>query len=236
MGCAQSKGLQDFAPHGPGQSHDVELTAEDLTRALTLLAARIREKRPGADLTVMVVGGVVSTVLLHIRNSTQDVDFFATDQLSNADASMLLQAAKDVSRRMKRPKVDAEWFNNRTTIFVGPIRSQLAREGLAQNVTVFQAPGLRLLAAPWEYQFCAKVDRMAGGGGRGHDAVDAAGYLYRFFLRRGGAAMISVDTIRGWLDRYGLKRVKNQRGFRQAINSINDTYERTYVGVRPIID
>jgi hypothetical protein len=182
----------------------------------------------------MVVGGVVSTMLLHARQSTQDVDFF-TSQLSTEDATLLGEASRDVTRRIQHPKLGAGWFNNRTTLFISEtVRAQLLAEGRDQNITVFEAPGLKLLAAPWEYQFCAKVHRMSGGGGKGHDGDDAASYLHQFLMRR-NMVSVSARQIRGWFEKYGLPGVVHKSGFTGALHAVNDVYAQKYRNVRPII-
>jgi hypothetical protein len=194
-------------------------------------------------LTLVVVGGVVSTVLLRTRNSTQDVDFFM-EPLSERDARLLGAASQDVSERSRNPRFGAGWLNNNTMVFIaGEIRARLARDSLAQDTVVFERPGLKLVAAPWVYQFCAKLDRMAGGGGRGHDVGDAASYLFQFFRGRNAGRVpashvwtVSRAQVLTWLEEYGLERPnKSTRGFQRAIDNINNEYTaRRYGQVPPI--
>lgn len=239
MGCFQSREgdrrLVQFFPRpaAQGSGHDAELTRENLHQALTSMASYINAQRRGRQLTIVVVGGVVSTMLLRTRNSTQDIDFFNV-QLSDEDASLLARASKVAQEQMTYPKLDDQWFNSRTTVFIHqPLRIPLVSEGLRQNVVVFSAPGLTLLAAPWAYQFCAKVDRIAGGGGKGHDALDAAGYLNRFLSSKSWQT-IPLDRVRRLFHDYHLQRAVNSRAFPGAIQDVNDAYVKRW-NTLPII-
>lgn len=239
MGCRSSAvnpdDLLDLAPKRPGQpsqgyDHDVDLTADNLGQALNLMASYIAGR--GRKVTIVVVGGVVSTMLLRTRGSTQDIDFF-TEQLQRGDAKLLMEASQFVRQQITDPRLGSGWFNNKTTFFINSeVRAQLAAEGLEQNVAVFEAPGLMLLAAPWAYQFCAKVHRMAGGGGKSHDGGDAAGYLRQLLISR-NMTTISVDQIEQLLERYRIQGVATS-GLPQAFQDINEAFAASYGGDYPI--
>jgi hypothetical protein len=64
------------------------------------------------------------------------------------------------------------------------LRARLLAESIEQNYTVFSAPGLRVIAAPWSYAFLAKLDRMAGRGGKPYHPEDAANYLQQYLLHK----------------------------------------------------
>lgn len=242
MGCGSSRvydetDLTDLAPNRPGQpsqgyDHDVDLTADTLEQALNLMASFIAER--GEDLSVVVVGGVVSTMLLRIRATTQDIDFFS-EQLSRDDARLLIEASQYVRQQITDPRLGSGWFNNKTTFFINwDIRARLAAEGMEQNAAVFQAPGLTLLAAPWAYQFCAKIHRIAGGGGKGHDAGDAAGYLDQF-LKSQDMGTISLEQIEQMIARYQIQGV-DRSGLPYAFQAINEAFAETYGDIYPIVE
>ncbi len=240
MGCGSSKDrdvdLTDLAPNRPGQpgqdyEHDVDLTPDNLEDALQLMASYITGRR--RELSIVVVGGVVSTMLLRTRDSTQDIDFFS-EQLSREDAKLLMEASQHVRQQLTDPRLGSGWFNNMTTFFINSrIRAQLVAEGLAQNAVVFQSPGLTLLAAPWAYQFCAKVHRMAGGGRKGHDAGDAAGYLYQFLTSQ-NMQTISADEIGQLLERYQIQGI-DRSGLLEAFQAINEAFAARYGNANPIV-
>lgn len=56
------------------------------------------------------------------------------------------------------------------------------------NEVVFEEPGLRVLAAPWDYAFCAKLDRISGstelGTRKPYDLTDAVAYLHRYLATK----------------------------------------------------
>jgi hypothetical protein len=242
MGCGCSKSEEDvnlggLAPHRPGQSgqgydHDVDLTAENLDQALDLMAKYIAKRK--RNVTIVVVGGVVSTMLLHTRRSTQDIDFFS-EKLTREDAKLLMEASRSVRGRIRDPTLGSGWFNNKTTYFINSdVRARLAAEGYQQNAIVFQASGLTLLAAPWAYQFCAKIHRMAGGGGKSHDAGDAAGYLYRY-LQSQHIQAITVGQIQQLIQKYKIQGVA-KNGLPQSYQAINEAFAARYGNVYPIVN
>ncbi|KAJ5386721.1 hypothetical protein N7509_009262, partial [Penicillium cosmopolitanum] len=106
----------------------------DLAGALQHLSAYLVSKN--RKLTIIAVGGVVNTLLLEtIRR------YFSVPYATKQNAALAL-----------------EWLNNHTVLFIaGPIRRMLTTEAFNQNEVVFDATGLRLLAAPWQYLFCTKL-------------------------------------------------------------------------------
>lgn len=140
MGCCSSRvdppNLTELTGNRPGQPnqgdvHDVDLTAKHLEQALRLMAVYIDLRR--RNFRIVVVGGVVSTMLLRTRGSTQDIDFFS-EQLNRQDAKLLLDASNYVRQRITDPRLGSGWFNNKTTLFINPeVRALLVREGSEQN-------------------------------------------------------------------------------------------------------
>ena len=231
MGCASSKaqsdGVQDLgdlaASRPTNSGHEADLTANNLEQALGMMAAYIRSR--GRHIRLVVVGGVVSTMLLRTRESTQDIDFFS-DQISKKDTEILRQASSHVRGQITDPRLGEGWFNNRTILFIpADIRKVLAREGVEQNAVVFEASGLTLLSAPFAYQFCSKVHRIAGGGGKLYDSSDAADYLHEY-LRRQHLATIGASEIDQLLQRYRVQA--NERGLGSAYQDVNQAFAARY--------
>lgn len=148
-----------------------------LIEALNYVAASITKAE--GSVTVITVGGAVNTIHLQSRSTTHDIDFFNTYLTAN-DYELLIKGTKDATEKLLVFKND--WFNNRTLFFI-PMdkRSALTDEAFRQNEIVFQAPGLTVLAAPWKYSFCCKVDRLSGSG-RTYDFPDAVQYLSRYLV------------------------------------------------------
>lgn len=115
------------------------------------------------------------------RQSTHDVDFY-NHNLRQTDYEIILKAVQYAKSKDKT--LQGEWFNNRTILFIPKAqRENLTRQAIAQNEIVFEKPGLKIVAAPWNYAICAKLDRCAGAGivqPRPYDYSDAATYLHRY--------------------------------------------------------
>lgn len=211
MGCAASQSssihLEDIAPNRPrtvGQESDapLELSAEDLLTALGHAASFIAER--GANIIVIAVGGAVNTILLRTRPATHDIDFFNAT-LTRQQATLLSQAtnhARELSRNSRMTELPQDWFNNRTTYFIPPdLRQELTQQALTQNEAIFTARGLTVLATPWEYAFCAKLDRVAGGSPRSYDLSDAVSYLRQYIVRH-QLDVVPFATITDWVQKY----------------------------------
>ena len=240
MGCSSSRvaDLTELAPVRPvrpvhsarparhNQHVDLELSAEVLTAALQYMAQQIA-KRNG-DITIVSVGGAVNVILLRTRRTTTDVDFF-NQYLTRTEAHLLQDAAAKARQLMSSGQgVDLpdDWFNNRTMYFIPPhLRQQLTDEAIAQDEVIFHARGLRVLAAPWVYAFCAKVDCISGTL-CARDTADAVNYLCCYLVRNRMSA-VSVHSIRQWGSRYGTRTRDIQ------LRSVDNTYAGLF-GARAI--
>jgi hypothetical protein len=114
--------------------------------------------------------------------------------ISEADNDVLTRAAQYAVEEM--PILELEWLNNCTILFISQrLREILTANAVAQNEVVFRAPGLTLLAAPWEY---TKLNRLAVG------SIDIALTICRFLLRRylteNGLNTVPRRTIEQWAD------------------------------------
>ncbi|KAK3941336.1 hypothetical protein QBC46DRAFT_382948 [Diplogelasinospora grovesii] len=174
-----------------------------LISALRNVAAYIAKKK--GEVTVIAVGGAVNTIYLESRHATHDVDFF-NNYLTAADFELVVKGAREAIKRDSR--LDESWFNNRTILFI-PMDQQkaLTEQAFAQQEVIFREGGLTVLAAPWQYAFCCKVDRLAGGGlnsARSYDLDDALQYLNRYLMNR-GEAQVPYTTVRQWFSQYSLR-------------------------------
>lgn len=163
------------------QHHDLDRV--HLQRALSYAAEYLRSQR--AELVIVAVGGAVNTILLRSRESTHDVDFFLPDS-GSGEARLLEQAALAAEARSSIP-LGGDWLNNSTSLYIPRnLRQELSREATAQGDIVFQQRGLTVLAAPWIYALCAKIERLGGHRRRRYDLTDAATYLERYNSRHRG--------------------------------------------------
>ncbi|KAI1142184.1 hypothetical protein F5Y05DRAFT_370040 [Hypoxylon sp. FL0543] len=218
-----AKVLRELAPQKtPGHENPLpELDRDVLLEALSNVADYINKK--GGNVTVVAVGGAVNTIHLRSRNVTHDVDFY-NDNLTNQDYAHLVNGAKEAAKRNKQ--LEEEWFNNRTILFIPrDQRAALTQEAFAQGEVIFQQPGLTVLAAPWNYAFCCKIDRLAGGGITGHrsyDFDDALQYLSRY-LQLHNKRQLQKATVQAWFARYSLSWTSQVD---EVMSRINQSYRQ----------
>lgn len=87
------------------------LSQETLVQALQHVSMYLAAKN--RQITLIVVGGVVNTLLLENRVHTRDVDFF-NDNLTVEDTAFILQGTK-YATKMNR-SLEPQWLNNHTVL------------------------------------------------------------------------------------------------------------------------
>jgi hypothetical protein len=206
----------------PSATH--EMDRPTLENALTLTAGYLH--RRNAQLTVIAVGGAINIIFLNTRNSTHDVDIFG----SNLDiaARMLLDEAMQYAIQQSPSPLGTDWMNTENQMWLSPnLHRELTDEAIQQDVTVFNSPGLRVLAAPWEYAFSGKVQRQLTGGNqaRPYDLSDAVHYLNRIINPRGGSGgrPVPMATIEELARRFNHATNRNF-----LMNRVNAEYRRRY--------
>lgn len=219
------RALTEMVPRKtPGHDDPLpQLDRKTLMAALSNVAASIHKKK--GNVTVIAVGGAVNTIYLQSRVSTHDVDFF-NNYLTAADYEHLISSAREAAKKDKTLK--EEWFNNRTIFFIPKDqRHTLTQQSYEQREIIFQQPGLTVLAAPWNYAFCCKVDRMAGGGlnsARAYDLSDAVEYLRRY-LARAKSAQVPVQVVQAWFTQFSLRWTGNND---VVVDRINSAYAKRF--------
>lgn len=233
MGCNTSKPdvsgasqLMELAPRIAGQEPPVpELDRATLLGALNNVALYLQSK--GANITIVAVGGAVNTILLQSRATTHDVDFYNV-ALSQKEIALLRGAMAQAQKHDKT--LSNEWLNNRTVLFIPKAqRKILTDEAMQQRDVVFGQPGLTVLAAPWKYAFCAKLDRLAGtalGGSRPYDLSDAASYLHQH-LQKYRLGSVQRTQVEAWARGY-------QTSVTPSLLDAVNTNSQTKFGFAPI--
>lgn len=109
----------------------------------------------------------------------------------------LLEQASRIAEAKASLPLGGDWLNNTTSLYISrELRQELAQQAVQQNEIVFQAPGLTVLAAPWLYAFCSKLDRLAKTSrSRAYDKDDAVAYLRRYTTRHGNEPL-SYDALK----------------------------------------
>ena len=171
---------------------------EDINRALSYVAEYLN--RHNEDLTITGVGGIINTVYLQTRASTHDVDFCGTN-LNNTQRKLLDRAAHHAMRQFSRP-LGSAWLNNETTLHMAAdVHRDVTARALTQNEIIFRAPGISVIAAPFDYAFASKAQRVGTEFRRSYDVADCAIYLHEWCQRHENQAP-SKDGVDQWCRRY----------------------------------
>jgi hypothetical protein len=210
-------GICSRSEHVVQPLHD--LTAEDLATALGVVGDYLRKKRK--NLILIAVGGAINTLYLHSRISTHDADFFSRN-LTYEELTVLNKACQKASTTTGAP---TRWLNNQTSLYLThDVRLGLVAKAIAANVVIFQRGGLTLLAAPWRYSLCSKLNRIHQAirdesKRRDYDIDDAAAYLNRLVVEKGGP--LPRSGISEWLTEFGLSGA-------DIFDRLNEAHTRVY--------
>ncbi|KAI2624293.1 hypothetical protein GGR54DRAFT_569301 [Hypoxylon sp. NC1633] len=211
----------------PGQDQLLpDLDSNILFTALGDVAKYVHKK--GGNETIIAVRGAINTMYLHSRPTTHDLDFF-NNRLTREPLELLRKGARKATQRSNA--LQEGWFNNRTVLFIPKDqRDTLTEEAFDQGVVIFSAPGLTVLAAPWQYAFCAKVDRLAGGGlhaPRPYDLPDATQYMNQY-LYSYSLTSVPSTTVETWFTLYSLRWTESVK---QTLHMVNAQY-RLHFGIQ----
>ncbi|TCD60430.1 hypothetical protein EIP91_010072 [Steccherinum ochraceum] len=182
-----------------------QLSADVIRRGLVATAAALHAQ--GRNPSIVVVGGAISTMYLHSRPQTHDVDFMYETKARNEDVTRIVAASERVRHRM--PGVSPGWLNNHTTVYMTEDTVRLVyAEAMEQDIVVFRAPGLTVYAAPWRYALLCKLDRWPKHGSPPYDMKDAVRYrLEQLNKIRIGADMDppTESVLKSWAAEYKLE-------------------------------
>ena len=206
----------------PIRIEDYELDRPTLEMALSLMARYIQQRHQ--SVTVIAVGGAVNVLLLQNRQSTHDIKFFGTNV--GTDERILLSDASRYAEQNSTTPLGSEWYNNQTMLWLpANIHRTVTEEALQQDEVVYDQQGLKILAAPWNYAMCGKMDRlMSRDETRPYDTSDAATYLHHY-IERNGQRPVTNDIVKGWCRSY------HKQTSDAIIKSVNKEYRRRYGGV-----
>ena len=103
-----------------------------------------------------------------------------------------MDAAKHSEQQSPTP-LGSEWFNNNVTVFLPTdVHQKVTREALHQDEVVFEHRGLKVVAAPWAYALCSKMDYLRRPElNRPHDLSDAIAYLHSHIQKHGGSVSLA---------------------------------------------
>ncbi|KAL4801961.1 hypothetical protein BDV18DRAFT_68533 [Aspergillus unguis] len=171
-----------------------EINRDRLLHAFQHMADYLQSQ--GTALTIYVAGGAVNTIYLRSRHTTGDVDFFGAN-----DQSRLLKDASKYAQQRSQAQLGANWFNNSMSLFLSrDMEQELMHASRQQGAVLFDRPGLKVYAVPWEYALCGKTDRLTKPTKRPYDTTDAVAYLRECVNSNGNA--IEAHQIESWARRY----------------------------------
>lgn len=223
----QPQNVQIHVPRNRVDQHGVpiqpisrEVDERTLRAALRHLSNFIAQR--GRHISLIAVGGAVNILYLRSRNATHDVDVFSSD-IGNQTRTLLDDAMYDAQSHI--PGLGTDWINTETQMWMrGDMQHELTTAARAQNVKVYNEAGLTIYAAPWEYAFSAKMNRVADprGQARPYDLDDAVVYIRQYIQAHGGRP-IRVAGALNWARRYG-------HGWSQnfLLQRVNPEYRRRY--------
>lgn len=192
-----------------------EINRDQLLHAFDLMATYLQQRR--ASLTIYVAGGTVNTILLRSRHTTGDVDFFGAN-----DQARLLKEASKYAQQQSKAQLGANWFNNSMSLFLTrDVERELLVAAQRQNAVIFNKPGLKVYAVPWDYALCGKIDRLSKPDYRPYDISDAVAYLDQLVRSNGGHA-VQASWVAAMAKKYG------KAHSREVVGRINAAFKKTY--------
>lgn len=152
-----------------------------ITNALTNVARYISQN--GGNVTIIAVGGVVNTLSLKSRPAPYDLEFF-NEKLTPRELDLLINGAREAVKQDST--LQWHWSKSGKLFFIprDNRREALTNEAFQQRNVIFSKPGLTVLAAPWYYSLCCKVDRVDKGSYfpyRNLDENDAIAFLWEYY-------------------------------------------------------
>lgn len=201
---------QDQRIHPPTQERidSLALQRETIQQALHLMASYLANQ--GQNITIITVGGSISSLLLKDQLTREHLDYIATD-VSEEQRKILAAAAKYARLKCSLP-IHGGWFSTRgddTLKLPFSVHRQVVLRSISQNEIIFQARGLNILAAPWEYAFVATLGRLVSDRAvaRPHDLEDAVAYLHRY-IEGWWDGPLTIGQVEFWARLYGVPGVE----------------------------
>lgn len=182
-----------------------EIDPPTLRQSLSLLATRLSSNRQ--DLTIIVVGGVRSLLYLGARPSSHDEDPFGRWAEEHSEKALV-----------------GEWFNPENVMWIeADLHAKLSEQAVRDDVVVFEQAGLKLLAAPFNFAWSAKMSRLMDERNlsRECDMSDAVAYLYAYNQTQEGHP-VRARTLGKWRKAFQVDYTK------AALKEVDMAYRREY--------
>ncbi len=206
----------EHQPTDPLEEHRIDsfaLQRDTIQQALRLMADYLASR--DQNITIITVGGSISNILLRDQLTREHLDYLVLN-VSDEQRRIFADAARHTRNRCSRPIVGA-WFSARgddTLKLPSSICRQVVLSSISQNEVIFQAPGLKIIAAPWDYAFVATLGRLASdrSPARRYDLCDAIAYLHRYIQVRWDGPL-TMDHVDFCARSYGILGVESTAWF-----------------------
>lgn len=193
------------------QGHEIEPVTtfgqekKTLERGLRLMARYLSQR--DFDLTIITVGGPISTLLISDRSQRRELDFIGVGLNNSDERRRALELAAEYARRSIPPDVlGTSWFAARTMLVLPTeVHHVVVRKAVAADEVVYQARGLKILAAPWEFAFWTTMGKLDTEVSveRRYDYKDALCYLHRYIQGQDDRP-VSMAEMEEWARSFGL--------------------------------
>lgn len=166
----------------PPEPQNAFVNSEQIVHVLKYVSDYLASK--GAFVTLVAVGGLVDVLYLHLADNTNDIEFLGPPIANRTHLEAALLGALTQfglpHRRLQQPNtlpVGESWMT---------LMETLQRE---PREVVFRDDGLEVVAAPWNYAFCVKMEilRLGATGtitATPRQVSDAARYLHQVIRHR----------------------------------------------------
>jgi hypothetical protein len=216
----QLRHFQDLYHDDTDAVTDFGIEKKNLDSALRQMADFLRDSRE--NMTIITVGGPISTLMLRDRLQRRSLNFIGVQMTSRR--RNMLEAAATYARSHNQDSLGPTWFHAKTMLRLPPnVHRAVTQAAISAREVVFKSSGLTILAAPWDYAFCATIDKLASGisSDRLYDYTDALAYLHRYIQGQDDRP-VTVPEIQAWARSYGIPPL------RMRISTMALDYHMTY--------
>ncbi|OAA63466.1 hypothetical protein SPI_03629 [Niveomyces insectorum RCEF 264] len=181
-----------------------------------------------APIRIMVTGGVLAVLRLHVRSATEDVDFILDPNVDAAEEyrAEFFQAINTVSDAVEG--LPTGWLNDHVRVFIPTDkRMELFLSSVDQNIVIYKGENLVVYASKLDWALESKLARIEtlkpGHDKRNTDISDAVEMIRLMIEANGDEQPISREYLNGL-------NFSNQSGQpnENAITAVASAYEQKY--------
>lgn len=149
----------------------------------------------------MAAVNAVSSALLPTRDKPLKIDIY--NNLTDRQVDALVTGCRIASEQSRSPFTSRFFSNHVLLVLSKSVQKMVLQTASEQNEEVFASPGLKILAAPWNFAFCTKIERNTKPTQWSYDVDDASMCLHRHIQKHGGGGVF-VHEIRRWAHMFNI--------------------------------